>query len=60
MAKFCKEEVEQLVNTLCEMGVKPKAESPEELTQWMTEYVKSKSKDTSKCSAHTKVIYFLW
>lgn len=39
--KFTKEEVEKLVSTLEQLNLKPKSDSPEDLKNWMEDYVKS-------------------
>ena len=52
--EFSEADVQQLVNTLRQMGVNPKADNPHDLKAWMAQYIAST--DQSKPRTETKVI----
>ena len=51
-------EVQNLIKVLNEMGVKPKADSKEDLKAWMVDYVKQEAVEGSYSSASNTSIVF--
>jgi len=55
MADLTAAELEKLGEAFKSLGVKPKADSPEDLENWMKEYVKQKGSATSSIHVHAQL-----